>query len=177
VSTAVAAPVAGRLLMTIAVAIVVAWAGLVYHKLAAMSRASASAGEVRRGRIAADYDLTRVRWSTADARALSTREGHLDLVTGDGPYLYEAIATVPTGGASIAHLAFRGRVTRGGLTVGLVANGRWLANRSVRAGREFDDLLTTRLARTPTLMIVVANCNPAGESIGAIEELKLYLVR
>jgi hypothetical protein len=170
------ARLAGRLLVVVAVVMVAMWAALVYLDLAAMSRASASAEDVRRGRIPVDYDLSQISWSAVDAHQLSTRDGHLDLVTGDGPYLYQAIAIVPTHRASFAHLAFKGRVTRGGITIGLVAHGRWLVNRSIRDVREFDDLLTAR-ADTPDLTIVVANCNPAGESIGTIDDLKLYLIR
>jgi hypothetical protein len=171
------ARLAGRLLIVVAVLIVSIWSALVYLDLAAMSRASASADDVRRQRIAPDYDLSRISWSSVGARRLSMRDGHLDLVTGDGPYLYQAIATVPTRHASIAHLMFKGRVMRGGITIGLIANGRWLANRSIRDTREFDDLLTAQSTDTPTLTIVVANCNPAGESIGTIDDLKLYLIR
>jgi hypothetical protein len=176
-NSAAMARLAGRLLVVAAVVMVAMWAALVYLDLAAISRASASAEDVRRGRIVADYDLLHIAWSTVEARQLSTRDGHLNLVTGDGPYLYQAMATVPTHRAVFAHLAFKGRVMRGGITIGLVANGRWLANRSIRDVREFDDLLTAHPADTPDLTIVVANCNPAGESIGTIDDLKLYLIR
>jgi hypothetical protein len=162
------ARLAGRLLVAAAIVIVAMWAAFVYRDLAAMSRASASEEDVRRGRIAADYDLPQISWSAVDARQLSTR---------DGPYLYQAMASVPIHGASFAHLAFKGRVTRGGITIGLVANGRWLANRSIRDSREFDDLLTAQPRDTPTLTVVVANCNPAGESMANLDDLKLYLIR
>jgi hypothetical protein len=176
-NSAAMARLAGRLLVAAAIVIVAMWAAFVYRDLAAMSRASASEEDVRRGRIAADYDLPQISWSAVDARQLSTRDGHLDLVTGDGPYLYQAMASVPIHGASFAHLAFKGRVTRGGITIGLVANGRWLANRSIRDSREFDDLLTAQPRDTPTLTVVVANCNPAGESMANLDDLKLYLIR
>ena len=55
-----------------------------------------------------------------------------------GRALYQAIATVPTHHRAVfAHLAFKGRVMREDHDRGLVANGRWLANRSIsrRFGR------------------------------------------
>ena len=167
----------GRVLIGIAIVTVATWLGLVYRDVVALSRASASADDVRNGRVAANYDVSTLHWSTLDARTVSVTQGRLEILTGDGPYLYDAVARVPVDRAAIAHLTVRGYVGKGGITIGLMAGGKWLGFRSFQSPGPFEDLVTGRLAGASSLDIVVANCNPAGESAAALDDLKLYVVR
>jgi hypothetical protein len=161
----------------LAATMVTVWVGIVSRDIAAWSRAYASADDVRSGRLAPDYELQRLAWSVADARSAAVIDSQMQLLTGAGPYRYQATATVATNRATVAHVAFRVRVATGGITVGLVGSGGWLALQTVSAPGVFEHLITAPITGEKSITVVIANANPAGESAATIEELRMYFVR
>jgi hypothetical protein len=122
-----------------------------------------------------DYDLETLPWQPAAPRSFVVPQGRLTLVTNAEPYAYQAFATVPTNGASAADIEFEADVESGGLTIGLLQSGKWIAvNSSPRPG-VFTDTNSTLLGHSRSVTLMIANNNPAGETRMTLKWLRLYL--
>jgi len=122
-----------------------------------------------------DYDLETLPWQLAAPRSFAMQQGHLTLVTNAEPFAYQAFATLPTNGARAADIEFDADVESGGLTIGMLQAGTWIAvNSSPRPGL-FTDTNSTLLGRGRSLTLVIANNNPAGETRATLKWLRVYL--
>lgn len=124
-----------------------------------------------------DYQLDSLPWQTASPRTFERHPGELVLVTDPQPYAYQAFATVNTNRARAADFQFDIDVQMGGVTLGLLQNGKWIAvSSSTRSGR-FVGSNSTQLGYGRSLTFMLANDNPVGESRLVVHSLRLYLRR
>jgi hypothetical protein len=126
---------------------------------------------------AADYELNTLPWQTASPRVFDLKPSLLTLVTNREPYAYQVFATVETRRAGSADIQFDAEVQSGGVTIGLLQDGKWIATNSAQRPGRFADANTAELGRSRSLTLVIANDNPAGESRLVVRSLKLYLRR
>jgi hypothetical protein len=122
-----------------------------------------------------DYDLTTLPWQQVHPRLFEIRDGALSLTTSAEPYGYQAYATIRTNGANTAGVKFEADVEAGGVTIGLVQAGDWIAVNSSQHTGPFSELNSALLGFRRSLMVMIANRNPAGESRVTIKSLRLYL--
>jgi len=122
-----------------------------------------------------DYDLTTLKWQLVNPRLFEIRKGGLTVATNADPYGYQAYATVTTNSANTAGITFDADVERGGVTIGLLQAGKWIAVNSSQNIGTFSDLNSALLGFRRSLTVVIANKNPAGESRIVIKSLRLYL--
>jgi hypothetical protein len=123
------------------------------------------------------YDLTTFPWQIVPARMFEIRNDEIALVTSSDPYGYQAVATVSVGGARAADLQFDVDIEQGGVTIGLLQGGKWIASNSSQTPGPFADWNSAQLGYQRSLTLVVANNNPAGESRVTIRALRLFLRR
>ena len=124
-----------------------------------------------------DYDLRSLRWQQVSPRVFDLQPDRLILVTNTEPNAYQAFAVVTTGLAKAADIQFDIDVESGGVTVGLIQDGKWIAaSSSVRTG-SFADSNSTQLGLRRSLMVMIANNNPAGESRVVVKALRVYVRR
>ena len=123
-----------------------------------------------------DYDLASLPWKTAQPKLFDLRPGGaLTLTTNAEPYAYQMFAAVDTRGARLADLQFEADLESGGATIGLQQSGKWIASTSSQREGRFADANSVRLGYGHSIMVVVANNNPAGESRLILKSLRLYL--
>ena len=127
------------------------------------------------GRPAPDYDLATLPWRVAAARVFDVKQGRMTLVTSNDSFAYQASATIGTGGASAADIQFDVDVEAGGVTIGLLQGGKFVAISSSRNAGSFADWNSAQLGYRRSLTVVIANDNPAGESRLIVKSLRLYL--
>ncbi len=125
----------------------------------------------------ADYDLHTLPWKVASAAAFDLTSTALRVVTSAKPYDYQAFATIDTKHARTADIVFDSDIQAGGATIGFVQNGKWIVSNSATQSGRFADENTVNLGRDPSLTVVVANDNAAGESRFTIRSLRVYLRR
>jgi hypothetical protein len=82
---------------------------------------------------------------------------------------------VKTDGASAADIQFDIDVESGGVTVGLLQAGKWIASNSVKQAGTFTDWNSAQLGYRRTLTIAIANDNPAGQSRVTVKALRVFL--
>ncbi len=122
-----------------------------------------------------DYDLTTLPWRVASARVFDIKPDRITIVTSSEPFGYQAVATVSAGGAGAAEIQFDAEVEQGGVTIGLLQGGKWIAANSSRRRGPFADWNSAQLGYRRSLTLAVANDNPAGESRVTITALRLFL--
>lgn len=122
-----------------------------------------------------DYELNSLPWQHASPRQFDLQPGRLTLVTNGEPFGYQAFATVKTGWARAADIQFDVEVESGGVTIGLIQNGKWIAESSSTRTGAFVDSNSTQLGFNRSIMVMIANNNPAGESRLVVKALRLYL--
>jgi hypothetical protein len=122
-----------------------------------------------------DYDLTTLPWKVASPRLFEVTQGTLTIATSKDPFGYQAFANVNTGGAVAADIQFDMDVEAGGLTVGLLQAGKWIAVNSTQKAGSFADSNSAQLGYHRSLTVVIANDNPAGESRVTVRSLRLFL--
>jgi hypothetical protein len=122
-----------------------------------------------------DYDLDTLRWQLAEPRAFDVHQGRLTLVTNAEPFAYQAFATVHTNGAGAADIQFEADVESGGITIGLLQSGKWIAVSSSPHPGVFADTNSTQLGYSRSVTLMIANNNPAGETRVTLKSLRLYL--
>ena len=122
-----------------------------------------------------DYDLTTLPWQLVNPRLFEIRQGGLTVATSSDPYGYQAYATINTNRANTAGITFEADVERGGITIGLLQAGKWIAVNSSQNIGTFSDLNSALLGFRRSLTVMIANKNPAGESRVVIKSLRLYL--
>ena len=162
--------------------IVIATAGLwyfwsQYSYLSGLSWWYSSVHHLRTGsvRSAPDYDLATLPWKVAGARVFEVKQGRMTLVTSHDSFAYQASANIGTGGASAADIQFDVDVETGGVTIGLLQGGKFVAISSSRNAGSFADWNSAQLGYRRSLTVVIANDNPAGESRVIVKSLRLYL--
>jgi hypothetical protein len=163
--------------------IIIATAGLMffwsqYSYLSGLSWWYGSVHHLRTGsagRPGPDYDLATLPWKVAAARVFDVKPGRMTLVTSHDSFAYQASANIGTGGASAADIQFDVDVEAGGVTIGLVQGGKWVAISSSRRAGSFADWNSAQLGYRRSLTVVIANDNPAGESRFIVKSLRLYL--
>ena len=84
-------------------------------------------------------------------------------------------ATINTNRANTAGITLEADVERGGITIGLLQAGKWIAVNSSQNIGTFSDLNSALLGFRRSLTVMIANKNPAGESRVVIKSLRLYL--
>jgi hypothetical protein len=122
-----------------------------------------------------DYDLTTLPWKATVARAFEVRPDGVKLITNGDPFAYQALATIRSYGANAADLQFDADVEAGGITIGLLQAGTWIAINSMQHPGSFADWNSAQLGYRRSLTVVIANDNPAGESRVTIKSLRLFL--
>lgn len=122
-----------------------------------------------------DYDLTTLPWQPVHPRLFEIRQGGLTVATSSDPYGYQAYATINTNNANTAGIRFEADVERGGVTIGLLQAGKWIAINSSQNTGTFSDLNSALLGFRRTLTVMIANKNPEGESRVVIKSLRVYL--
>ena len=125
----------------------------------------------------ADFDLTTFPWHVANARVFDVVHDRITIVTSSEPFGYQAVATVSADGARAADFQFDIEVEKGGVTIGLLQGGKWIAANSSGSPGRFSDWNSAQLGYRRSLTLVVANNNPAGESRVTITGLWLFLQR
>ena len=96
-------------------------------------------------------------------------------VTSDEPFAYQAYATIETGGASAVDFDFEVEVESGGVTVGLLQGGKWIAVNSSDKPGSFKGANSARLAYRRSTTVMIANDNPSGASRLTLKSLRLFL--
>jgi hypothetical protein len=122
-----------------------------------------------------DYTVSSLPWRAAHPRMFDIRPDGMSIVTNEEPFTYEAFATIETGGARAVDVVFAADVEAGGVTIGLLQGGRWVATSSTRNGGRFEGVNSAQLSRRGSLTVVIANNNPAGQSRFSIRMLRLFL--
>jgi hypothetical protein len=122
-----------------------------------------------------DYDLASLPWQTVSPRMFDVQQGTLTLVTSAEPYGYQAFATIDAKGANTAGITFDANVESGGVTIGILQAGEWIAVNSSQTTGAFAEINSALLGFRKSLTVMIANKNPAGESRVTIKSLRLYL--
>lgn len=121
-----------------------------------------------------DYDLSTLPWQIARSRVFQFNEGRLTIATGAEPFAYQAYATVKTNGAAAADIQVEANLETGGVTVGLLQAGKWVAVSSSQRPGAFSDFNSARLGYGRSVTVVIANDNPDGESRLVVNTLRLF---
>jgi len=151
--------------------------GCQYEYLATLSQSQDYAERLRRGEIKPSYDLKTLSWQIASATTFDVDGDGASLVTGTEPYAYQAYATVEVGRATAADIQFEADVQSGGVSVGLLQGGKWIATTSSQHTGALSDATSARLGFNRSLTVVIANNNPSGTSHARLQSLRLYLRR
>ena len=123
-----------------------------------------------------DYELATLPWTAIHpGRFEPGADGTMNLITNDEPYTYQAFAAVNTKGARFADIQFEAAIQSGGITIGLLESGKWVASSSSQRPGSFADSNSVQLGRGRSVTVVIANDNPNGESRATIKWLRLYL--
>ena len=122
-----------------------------------------------------DYDLTTLAWKVIPARVRGEAQGRMTIVTSSEPFGYQAFANISTAGAVAVDLQFDLNVEAGGVTIGLVQGGKWIAINSTQKPGAFADSNSAQLGYRRSLTVMIANDNPAGESRLTVKSLRLFL--
>jgi hypothetical protein len=129
---------------------------------------------IRTSGLAPDYDLATLPWQAARSRVFQFDRGGLTLVTGDEPFAYQIYATVNTAGAASADLQCEGELESGGVTIGLLQAGKWIAVSSFLRTGAFTDTNAALLGYGRSVTVVIANDNPRGRSRLTVRSLRLF---
>jgi hypothetical protein len=124
-----------------------------------------------------DYDLATLPWQQIQPRSFTIAQGRLKIITNDEAFGYQALANVKTNGANAADIQFDIDVESGGVTVGLLQAGKWIASNSATQAGRFTDWNSAQLGYRRTLTIAIANDNAAGESRVTVKALRVFLRR
>jgi len=124
-----------------------------------------------------DYDIMTLPWKPVSPRLFDVKPGGMTMVTNDEPFTYQALATINTGGAKVVDLRFDVDVEVGGVAIGLLQAGEWIAMNSRAKTGTFADVNWAQLGYQRSLTVVIANDNPAGESRLTVKSLQLFLRR
>jgi hypothetical protein len=148
-----------------------------YSSLSGLSWWHNSVDHLRSGNAgqAPDYDLATLPWKVAGARLFDVKQGRMTIVTSNDSFAYQASANIGTGRASAVDIHFDVDVEAGGVTIGLLQGGKWIAISSSRKAGSFTDWNSAQLGYRRSLTVVVANDNPVGESRFIVKSLRLYL--
>jgi hypothetical protein len=120
-----------------------------------------------------DYDLRSLSWNVVRPRVFDIGPDGIAIVTSEEPFAYQAYATIETGSSVAVDFQFEAEVDSGGVTIGLLQDGRWIATNSSQTPGIFTEGNSARLkGRSATVMI--ANDNPAGESRLIVKSLRLF---
>jgi hypothetical protein len=122
-----------------------------------------------------DYDLTTLPWQMIHPRTFEIAKGRLRIITNDEAFGYQVLANVKTNGANAADIQFDIDVESGGVTVGLLQAGKWIASNSATQAGQFSDWNSAQLGYHRTLTIAIANDNAAGESRLTVKALRVFL--
>ena len=122
-----------------------------------------------------DYHLGSLSWNVARSRAFEAKPDGIAMVTSDEPFAYQAYATIETGGASAVDFDFEVEVESGGVTVGLLQGGKWIAVNSSDKPGSFKGANSARLAYRRSTTVMIANDNPSGASRLTLKSLRLFL--
>jgi hypothetical protein len=122
-----------------------------------------------------DYDLTTLPWQMIHPRTFEIAHGQLRIITNDDAFGYQALANLKTNGASAADIQFDIDVESGGVTVGLLQAGKWIASNSATQAGQFTDWNSAQLGYHRTLTIAIANDNAAGESRLTVKALRVFI--
>jgi hypothetical protein len=125
----------------------------------------------------ADYELTTLPWQTIHPRTFEIAQGQVRIITNDDAFGYQALANVNTDGASAADIQFDIEVESGGVTIGLLQAGKWIASNSADRAGPFAEWNSARLGYHRSLTVGIANANPAGESRLTVKALRVFLRR
>jgi hypothetical protein len=122
-----------------------------------------------------DYDLSSLPWTVAQPRRIDIEPNGITMVTSDEPFGHQVFAIVDTGRANAVDLLFEADVVSGGVTIGLLQDGKWIAiNSSQRAGPFVDGNSAQLTSRRP-VTVMIANDNPAGASRLTVKSLRVFL--
>jgi hypothetical protein len=121
------------------------------------------------------YDLSTLPWQSVRPQQFTFQAGQLILTTGIEPYAYQAYAMIGTRGANAADIQFEAEIEAGGVTIGLLQSGDWIAKISSTKTGAFAGSTSAILGYSRSITVIVANLNPAGESRLTIKSLRLYL--
>jgi hypothetical protein len=148
-----------------------------YSTLATLSRWYDSTQYLRAGTKlpAPDYDLGSLQWQTVHPRVFDVAPGRLTLVTDGEPFAYQAFAIVNTDGANAAGIQFEAEIESGGTTIGLLQAGKWIAVSSSQRPGVFAETASAQLGYGRSIMVMIANNNPSGETRLTVKSLRLYL--
>jgi hypothetical protein len=116
-------------------------------------------------------------WQTAHPREFEVKNRRLTLVTDAAPFGYQAFAIIDRNGANAAAFHFDVTIESGGVTIGLLQDGKWIASSSSQAPGRFVDSNSTLLGSSRSMTFVIANDNPSGESRVRVDDISLYLRR
>jgi hypothetical protein len=122
-----------------------------------------------------DYDLTTLPWKVANPRVFEVERGTMTLATSKDPFGYQAFAIINRAGADAADIQFDVDVEAGGLTVGLLQAGKWIAVNSTPTAGSFANSNSAQLGYQRSLTVMIANNNPAGESRATVRSLRVFL--
>ena len=122
-----------------------------------------------------DYDLATLPWKATNPRVFEVKPGIMTLATSGDPFGYQVFADISTGGAAAVDILFDGQIEAGGVTIGLLQGGKWIAIKSIPAPGAFADANSAQLGYQRSLTVMIANDNPAGESRLTIKSLQLFL--
>jgi len=123
-----------------------------------------------------DYDLASLPWKTVPMERFDFQPGSaMRLITSTEPFGYQAFAAVDTNGARLADIQFEMEIESGGVTVGLLQAGKWIAQVASRRAGRFADANSVQLGYARSITVVIANNNPDGQSRLSVKWLRLYL--
>jgi hypothetical protein len=165
-----------------AVATAVCGAWLLWSPLNEMSTLSWWYDRVEYGRSAGelpdpDYNLATLPWRQANPRLFDLTADGLAIVSSGDAFGYQAFAAVDTNGARAADIQFDAEIESGGVSIGLVQGNTWLATSSSQRPGRFADTNSAQLGYGRSVMVIIANNNPSGETRLRIKSLRLYLRR
>jgi hypothetical protein len=132
-------------------------------------------GQIEAALPSPDYDLNTLPWKSAHPRVFELLPHQMTLVTDPEPFAYQVFATVNTEGASSAAIRFEADIESGGMTIGLLQAGKWIAVNSSQRPGVFADTNSALLGYRRSMTVMIANNNPAGETRLRLKSLRLYL--
>ena len=121
------------------------------------------------------YDLMTLPWKVAGPRVFEVKQGRMTIATSNEPFGYQAFANISAGGANAADIQFDMDVEVGGVTIGLLQAGKWIAINSTQKPGAFAASNSAQLGYHRSLTVMIANDNPAGESRLTLKSLRLFL--
>jgi len=122
-----------------------------------------------------DYDFTTLPWQAAHPQQFDIKSNPATLVTNAEPFAYQVFAIVNRNGARAASFHFDVTVESGGVTIGLLQDGKWIASSSTQSPGRFTDSNSTLLGSARSITLVIANNNASGESRLTVADIRLYL--